>query len=76
MELRPGVVVPPLAIPLNRHPSMKEMEFPPAIEHEGKQHLRTGKFDVRFADSFRVAEYEADSASRIWLGDDGRITLD
>src|ERR1700733_529319 len=49
---------------------------PPAIEHEGKLYLRTGKVGVRFADGSRVAEYEAPDASRLWLGMDGRITLD
>lgn len=76
MELQPGVEVPPLAIPLNRHPNMKKMEFPQTIEHEGKLYRRTGKVGVRFADGIKVAEYEATDASRIWLGVDGQIALD
>jgi hypothetical protein len=78
MELQPGVKVPSLAIPLNRHPNLseKKTDFPPTIEHDGKLYLRTGKVGTRFADGIRVAEYETHDASRAWLGVDGRITPD
>jgi hypothetical protein len=80
MELKPGVGVPPLAIPLQRHPNLKHEptagEFPSSVMYRGKRYHRTGKLGTRVADGVRTAEYEADDASRVWLGTDGRVTPD
>lgn len=79
MELRPGVDIPPLAIPLQRHPNLRPGaadEFPSSLVYRGKRYHRTGKFGTRNSDGVRSAEYEADDASRVWLGADGRVTPD
>jgi hypothetical protein len=79
MELKPGVGVPPLAIPLQRHPNLKAGaadEFPPNLVYRGRRYYQTGKFGTRRSDGVRSAEYEADDASRVWLGADGRIIPD
>lgn len=79
MELKPGVGVPPLAIPLQRHPNLKPgtgNEFPPSLVYRGKRYRRTGKLGTRNSDGVRSAEYEADDASRVWLGADGRVMPD
>jgi hypothetical protein len=78
MELQPGVKVPPLAIPLQRRPNMNKNQtrFPPIVNHDGKLYVRTGKTGRRFVDGIWSCEYEADDASRLWLGADGKIILD
>jgi hypothetical protein len=79
MELKPGVEVPPLAIPLQRHPNLKpevKGDFPSSLIYRGKRYHRTGKLGTRFSDGMRAAEYEADDASRVWLGADGQVVPD
>jgi hypothetical protein len=75
MELRPGVGLPSLAIPLQRHPNLgpPPAEFPQTLEYRGRVYRRTGKVGTRITDGVRTAEYEADDAGRVWLGADGRI---
>ncbi|MDY3556163.1 hypothetical protein R5W24_005326 [Gemmata sp. JC717] len=80
MELKPGAEVPPLAIPLQRHPNLKHEptagEFPASVMYRGQRYHRTGKLGTRVSDGVRTAEYEADDASRVWLGTDGRVIPD
>ena len=79
MELRSGVEVPSLAIPLQRRPNLKPEsvgEFPSSLVYRGKRYHRTGKLGTRVADGVRTAEYEAEDASRVWLGTDGRVIPD
>ena len=79
MELKPGAEVPPLAIPLRSRPNLKlgtPDEFPARVVYGGRVFHRTGKCGTRRADGVRTAEYEADDASRVWLGADGRVTPD
>jgi len=79
LELRPGIELPPLAIPLQRRPNLTPVvtdDFPASVVYRGKRYRRTGKFGTRNSDGVRSAEYEADDASRVWLGADGRITPD
>jgi hypothetical protein len=80
MELRPGIEIPPLAIPLQRHPNLRSSEtageFPSSLMHRGKRYHRTGKLGTRVADGVKTAEYEANDASRVWLGVDGRVVPD
>ena len=79
MELRPGIDVPPLAALLQQRPDLTPVvtdDFPAGVVHRGKRYHRTGKFGTRNSDGVRTAEYEADDASRVWLGVDGRVIPD